>query len=128
MSYTPPSKCPVCGSGLTITTLTCEKCASQISGSFSPCKYCSLSDKHRLFLETFLKCRGSIKEVERSLSISYPTVKGLLDDLLFTLFETRNEEEPSVEYTATEVLDRLEKKEITAAQAAEMLAALKSRQ
>jgi len=128
MPYTPPSKCPVCGSGLVITTLTCENCGSQISGSFSPCRYCSLSDKHRLFLETFLKCRGSIKEVERTLSISYPTVKGLLDELLYALFGTRNEEEPAADYTASDVLDRLEKKEITAAQAAEMLAALKSKQ
>jgi hypothetical protein len=104
--------------------MTCEKCASQISGNFLPCKYCSLSEKHKLFLETFLKCRGNIKEVERSLSISYPTVKGLLDDLLFVLFDAQKEEEPKA--GAAEILDMLEKKEITAAKAAEMLAALKS--
>lgn len=124
MQYAPPSKCPVCGSGLRITAMTCEKCTSQISGNFVPCKFCTLNEKHKLFLETFLKCRGNIKEVERSLSISYPTVKGLLDDLLFVLFDTKKEE-AEAKTGAAEILDMLEKKEITAAKAAEMLTALK---
>jgi hypothetical protein len=127
MPYSPPSKCPVCGNALTITTMTCENCSSQINGSFTPCKYCSLNDKHRLFLETFLKCRGNIKEVERSLSLSYPTVKSLLDDLLFYLFGTREEESPAADYTAADILDKLERKEISAARASELLAALKSK-
>lgn len=107
--------------------MTCENCSSQINGSFTPCKYCSLNDKHRLFLETFLKCRGNIKEVERSLSLSYPTVKSLLDDLLFYLFGTREEESPAADYTAADILDKLERKEISAARASELLAALKSK-
>ena len=125
MEYSPPSKCPVCGSGLKISTLTCENCSSQIGGSFTPCKYCALNDKHKLFLETFLKSRGNIKEVERALSISYPTVKNLLDDLLFTLFGSDAEEEAGSKTGAAEILDQLEKKEITAAQAAQMISALK---
>ncbi|NLM60774.1 MAG: DUF2089 domain-containing protein [Clostridiales bacterium] len=128
MTYTPPSQCPVCGNHLTVMTLSCSKCNTQISGNFTPCKYCSLSDKHRLFMETFLKCRGNIKEVERTLSISYPTVKGLLDELLYVLFQTQGNDETQQEIKdmRAEILDRLERKELTASEAAELLAALKN--
>jgi hypothetical protein len=107
--------------------MSCDTCGSQLSGSFAPCKYCTLSDKQRLFLDTFLKCRGNIKEVERTLSLSYPTVKGMLDELLYALFQTEITHESSQEQDvkASEILDMLEKNEITAAKAAEMLSKLK---
>ncbi len=124
MSYAPPSKCAVCGAEMNITRLTCPKCRTELTGTFSPCKYCTLSDKHKLFLDTFLKSRGNIKEVERSLSISYPTVKGLLDEVLHILFPAQEiDEEPSM--TSAQVLDMLEKKEIDVDEAARLLNELK---
>jgi hypothetical protein len=74
----------------------------------------------KLFLETFLKCRGSIKDVEKSLSVSYPTVKSLLDELLTTLFPTEAVKSGDG-MTSGEILDMLEKGEITAAEAADLL-------
>lgn len=118
MNYKPPAKCAVCGEALNVTRLTCPKCSSEITGSFSTCRYCALDDRLGLFLETFLKCRGNIKEIEKRLSISYPTVKNMQDELLRTLFE---EEIVSDGPTSSEVLDRLEAGEITAAEAAELL-------
>lgn len=120
MNYAPPSKCSVCGSELTITKLTCPHCSAELSGNFTPCRYCSLNDKNKLFLETFLKCRGNIKEVEKSLSISYPTVKSLLDELLAALFP---EEKPQdeVQMSSTQILDMLETGSISAAEATELL-------
>lgn len=120
MNYQLPSKCPVCGNDLTITKLSCPKCTSEINGSFAPCRYCALNDKMKLFLETFLKCRGSIKEVEKSLSVSYPTVKSLLDELLTTLFPAEMVKSGDG-MTPGEILDLLEKGEITAAEAADLL-------
>lgn len=120
MNYSPPSKCAVCGTAMNITRLTCENCKAELTGTFSPCKYCSLSEKHKLFLDTFLKCRGNIKEVERSLSISYPTVKGLLDELLLTLFPSQEQISPKIMTTA-EILDMLEKNEITAEEATRLI-------
>lgn len=121
MSFSPPSKCAVCGSELNITRLSCPNCKSELSGAFAPCKYCSLSDKQKLFLDTFLQCRGNIKEVERSLSISYPTVKGLLDELLTTLFPTEAAIRPPT-LSTSEILDMLERKEIDAVEAAKLIA------
>ena len=124
MSYQPPTKCPVCQTSLRITKLSCPSCKTELSGSFVPCKYCALDEKQQMFLETFLKSRGNIKDVERTLGISYPTVKGLLDELLRTLYPdmaVQKEETLKV----SDVLDQLEKKEITAREAATLLAQLK---
>ena len=118
MNYKPPSRCSVCGEKLNITRLSCPKCSSEITGTFTSCRYCALDERLGLFLETFLKCRGNIKEVEKSLSISYPTVKNMQDELLTALFPGENTKEGP---TAAEILDRLESGEITAAQAAEMI-------
>lgn len=124
MQYQPPSKCPVCATELRITKLSCPKCHTELSGSFQPCKYCALDEKQQLFMETFLKCKGSIKDVERTLGISYPTVKGLLDELLNRLFPGEKiVQEDALSVSA--VLDRLENKEITAAEAATLLVKLK---
>lgn len=118
MNYKPPVKCAVCGDELNVTRLSCPNCGSEISGSFSACRYCALDDRLGLFLETFLKCRGNIKEIEKRLSISYPTVKNMQDELLKTLFP---DELVNDRPTAAEILDRLEAGEITAAAAAELI-------
>lgn len=122
MEYMAPSKCPVCGQDLHITQLACPKCGSEISGNFAICRYCTLNEKLKLFLDAFIKCRGSIKDVENMLSISYPTVKGLLDDLVASLFpETVSSHSGCKKADSKTVLDQLENGEITAAEAAEIL-------
>lgn len=120
MDFAPPSKCSICGGELRVTRLQCPTCSSELSGSFVPCRYCALSQRHKLFMETFLKCRGNIRDVEKALSISYPTVKGLLDELLNTLFPEEKNEDTN-DMTAARILDRLENGEITAAEAAQLL-------
>ena len=37
------------------------------------------------FLELFLRCRGNLRDVERTLGLSYPTVRARLDALLASL-------------------------------------------
>ncbi len=124
MSYQLPTKCPVCQTSLRITRLSCPSCKTELSGSFVPCKYCALDEKQQMFLETFLRCRGNIKDVERTLSLSYPTVKGLLDELLRALYPADAAQKEET-LRVSDVLDRLENKEITAQEAAKLLAQLK---
>ena len=83
--YRAPHKCCVCGQKLTVTRLSCEECGTTMEGQFTGCRFCSLSPEEELFLLTFLKNRGSIKDVERELGISYPTVRAALDNLLTSL-------------------------------------------
>jgi len=80
-----PSKCPVCGYGMHITHLHCERCSTELTGQFSPCRFCVLEEKHMTFIETFLRSRGSIKDVEKALGVSYPTVKNMLESALNAL-------------------------------------------
>ena len=79
------------------------------------------------FVETFLRCRGSIKEVEKALGVSYPTVKNMLDAALTALgFDERPElRAVREEEERTEILSRLANKEIDVDTAIEALNQLK---
>ncbi len=83
--YRAPHKCCICGEKLTVSRLSCEGCGTTMEGRFTGCRFCSLSPEEELFLLTFIKNRGSIKDVERELGVSYPTVRAALDNLISSL-------------------------------------------
>jgi len=68
-----------------ISKLTCTHCPTKIEGEFSSCKFCQLPAEQLIFMEAFIKCRGNIKEVEKELGISYPTVRSRLDSAIEAL-------------------------------------------
>ncbi|MGZ3714939.1 MAG: DUF2089 family protein [Ktedonobacterales bacterium] len=104
-------ECPVCGGTMIVTRLSCERCGSALEGSFrlveahvagtsspsGPLMAASRGNEARFgrltrldatqleFVETFLRCRGIIKNVEDMLGISYPTVKSRLAGVLETM-------------------------------------------
>jgi len=80
-----PSRCPVCNEEMIVTRLRCTSCDTAVEGSFEVSKLARLSREHQEFVEIFIKCRGNIKEVERELGISYPTVRGRLDGVIEAL-------------------------------------------
>jgi len=116
-----PTICPACSSMLEITELRCPKCSTTIQGEFPINKLLSLSDEDSNFLIAFLRSRGNIKEVQERLSISYPTVKNRLDKLLMTL-GLFNE---SAGFTEKEILNTLERGEITATEAIKLIKEVK---
>lgn len=59
-----------------------------------------LTPEHQAFIETFLHCRGVIRDVERALGISYPTVRARLDAVVEAIEELR--EPPEVAATDTD--------------------------
>jgi len=75
-------KCPFCGGELVIKALECPSCNARIEGSFETCRFCAIDEEDMDFLLSFLKSRGNIKRVEKSLNISYPTARSRLDRLL----------------------------------------------
>lgn len=75
------TKCPVCREELKITKLECSHCSTKIENDFSFSKFEKLSNEQLNFVEVFLSCRGNIKDVEKKLNISYPTVRGKLDEI-----------------------------------------------
>lgn len=101
--------------------------AQSSPGSFSPCRFCRLEEKHLQFVETFLRCRGSIKEVERALGVSYPTVKNMLDAALSALGLDEKPELRALreKEERSEILQRLSNGEIGVDTAIEALNQLK---
>lgn len=126
MAYQAPTTCPVCGSAMQIAKLHCPHCESELSGRFDPCRFCALPEKDLRFIEVFLKCRGSIKDVERELGISYPTVRNMLDNALRALgYEgTAQQPTPPANDARKEILDLLERGEIDAKEATKRLKTL----
>jgi hypothetical protein len=145
--------CPVCTNELTITRLHCRACGSALEGEFGVGRFGRLDREQMRLLESFLRSRGNLKEMERELGISYPTVRGRVDSLVRALgladgpgAETETESldeadtqptstsdvaEPSISRSASEaaaerraILERLAKKEIGAEEAATALRAL----
>ncbi len=112
-------KCPVCGEELDVTRLSCSHCYTNIEGSFTLCKFCKLSDEQKYFVEVFIKNRGNIKEIEKELGISYPTVRNKLEDVISALGYSPKYAEPKVD--RKEVLERLSRGEISSEEAVKLL-------
>jgi hypothetical protein len=89
--HRPPADCPVCGSPLRTTRLSCGTCGSELSGVFSGCPFCALDGTDRELLEVFLVSRGNMREVERHLGVSYPTARQRYAELLDRLGLGRRE-------------------------------------
>ncbi|MBP3392842.1 MAG: DUF2089 domain-containing protein [Clostridia bacterium] len=117
--YKRPDRCCTCGGELSITKLKCSTCHTEISGEFSGCRFCGLSQEMSDYLLVFLKCRGNIKEIEKELGVSYPTVRNYTDSLLVALgLSEKTENQP---LSKASVLRMLERKEISVAEAAHMI-------
>ncbi len=85
MAHEVIGRCPVCGEKLRVGRLQCAHCETAVEGNFELCKFCHLTKEQREFTEIFIKNRGNIKEVERELGISYPTVRGRLEAVIRAL-------------------------------------------
>lgn len=118
MGYKVISKCPVCNSKLKIAKLKCNKCGTVIENDFEFSKFEYLGEEQLNFMEVFLKCRGNIKDVEKELGISYPTVRAKLDEVVSSLGYAVVRK-PAI--SSKEILDMLEKGEISAEQAVNMM-------
>lgn len=113
------SYCPVCNNQMTVARLKCDSCDTVIENNFRLSKFDYLTDEELYFIETFIRCRGNIKEVEKELGISYPTVRSKLDGVIKRLGYEAGDDRPSVK--KEEILKALENKEITAEQAITLL-------
>ena len=112
-------KCPVCGNELDVTRLNCNHCYTSIEGNFSLCKFCKLTKEQKSFVEIFIKNRGNIKEIEKEMGISYPTVRNKLEDVISALGYSPKYTEPKVD--RKEILEKLSKGEINSEEAIKLL-------
>jgi hypothetical protein len=84
-----------------------------IEGEFEPPQLAQLGIEDQVFITAFVRCHGSIKEMERTFGISYPTVKSRLNRIAQSLDFVETDPAPS----RSDVIDRLRRGEITAKEA-----------
>lgn len=113
-------KCPVCNAETEVTRISCDECGTNIEGHFKLCKFCRLTAEQKSFIDVFIKCRGNIKEVEKELGVSYPTVKNRFEDVVYAL-GYKSEPEPAVPGKRKEILDKLNNGEISVEEAINLL-------
>ncbi len=132
------STCPVCSGELAVTRLHCSTCGSTLEGEFSVGRFGRLTREQLTLLESFLRSRGNLRDMERELGISYPTVRGRVEALVRALgFGPRegSDEQASDEAAAAaasvdttaarqEILERLGRHEISADEAASAIRSL----
>jgi len=112
-------KCPVCDNEVKITEIHCKKCETTIRGEFELCKFCSLTQQQKYFIEVFVKNRGNIKELEKELGISYPTVRNKLDEVIAALGYQVEQQKDNV--NRKEILEKLSRGEISKDEALSLL-------
>jgi hypothetical protein len=125
------STCPVCSGELAVTRLHCRACGTTLEGDFSVGRFGRLSREQLVLLESFLRSRGNLRDMERELGISYPTVRSRVEALVRALgFRETDGDAPNPDGEAEtepetlsrqEVLERLARHEIGAEDAAVMI-------
>lgn len=135
--------CPVCSGELAVTRLRCGSCGTTIEGEFSVGRFGRLSREQVVVLESFLRSRGNLRDMERELGISYPTVRARVEAMVRALgFGPRDGdpgEQPEAEAAPAEapsppteellerrreILERLARHELSADEAATAIRAL----
>ena len=92
-----------------------------LEGRFELPQLARLTMEDQIFVAAFLKSHGSIKEMERLFGVSYPTIKGRLNRLAAALDPDLSVDSDPPAARGSEILDRLERGEISAQEAAEAL-------
>ena len=129
MAHDVIATCPVCSNELAITRLHCGSCGTTLEGDFSVGRFGRLSRDQLVLLESFLRSRGNLREMERELGISYPTVRARVEALVRALgFGARAEatgdttdDDTAVAplpRTRDSILERVARREISAEDAA----------
>ena len=116
-----PTSCPVTGEPLLVTRLECDSSGIVIEGRFQPNEFALLGSEQLEFLRLFVKARGNLKEIERILGLSYPTIRQRFETLLRAI---GYEPGPDPGEERVGVLEQLEKGEISAEDATKRLQAL----
>lgn len=143
MTHDVISTCPVCEHELAVTRLHCSECGTTLEGTFSVGRFGRLNREQLSLLESFLRSRGNLREMERELGLSYPTIRGRVEALVKALglggsatdqepldgsepqAATRGEA-PTTAPNRRHVLERLSRHEITAEEAAAALRSIGS--
>jgi len=109
------------GSPLLIERIRIPAKGIAVEGQFTLPELARLSLEDQVFVVAFLRSHGSIKEMEQTFGVSYPTIKARLNRISGELHFVETDPSPS----RAEILARLKASEITAEEAISILESLK---
>jgi hypothetical protein len=109
------------GAALVVERVRIREKQIAVEGQFTLPQLAQLSLEDQVFVIAFLRSHGSIKEMEQTFGVSYPTIKARLNRISSQLEFVEDNPSPS----RTEVLERLNSGEITPDEAIKALEALK---
>jgi hypothetical protein len=119
-----PRKCPSCSSPLVVTQLSCTRCETNVVGLYEINPFLRLSNENLQFLETFIRKRGNVKEMERLSGESYWVIRRKLDDVITELGYEVEPVEDEIATRRQEILNRLSQGEIDVQEATRQLTLL----
>lgn len=128
--YPMPTHCPVSGEPLEVTRLASPVSGVVVEGRFEPNEFALLPPEPLEFLRIFVRVRGNLKEAERILGVSYPTVRARFERMLEALGYDAPDAPAASEGrrdAANEILGLLEAGEIDADEATARLKAPEGR-
>ena len=100
-------KCPGCQGPLRARVMACDACGVNVEGPFTPGVWAKLSSRQLHFIQLFVHCEGNIRDMEKALGVSYPTVKAQLAEINARLGEPRREEsQPGADKSARRLRKR----------------------
>ena len=107
-----------------ITQIGCTNCETAVTGYYPLTRFAQLSDENLTFLESFIRNRGNVKEMERETGQSYWTIRNRLDKVITEMgFEVPADKE-SLSARRKEILAQLKAGDINVDQATKLLSEL----
>ncbi len=118
-----PQKCPSCSAPLVVTQLTCSACGTGVAGYYELTPFHRLAPQSLQFLETFIRNRGNVKEMERETGESYWAIRRRLDEVIAEMgYDVKPDE--TLPAQRREILERLSRGEIDVKEATHLLTQL----
>ncbi len=87
-----PILCPSCENTLNVSQLKCSNCNTEVTGNYNLPLLLHLSQEEQDFILNFFLSSGSIKEMAKQASLSYPTMRNKMDDLIEKIKILKNDE------------------------------------
>jgi len=109
------------GSPLVVERVRIPEKQIAVEGAFTLPELARLTLEDQVFIVAFLRSHGSIKEMEQTFGVSYPTIKGRLNRISSQLEFVDTNPSPS----RAEVLEKLKAGQITADEAIRTLEEMK---
>jgi hypothetical protein len=113
------------GSAMVVERVRLPEKQIAIEGAFLLPELARLSLEDQVFVTAFVRAHGSIKEMEQVFGVSYPTIKARLNRIAGQLEFVEMNPSPTGAEAGAEVLERLNRGEMTAAEAIKVLEELR---